>query len=304
VFESILTKYKTNIMTDKPEDVRYNAALATLENVYGVQVPRTTERVVVSRLFTICARDQIDKFTPDTDKVLRIVGAKPPVLEEGRLSCFGVLYQKNHRVCQACGLRAACHTEALNYGLGDITLSPKVLGSKNTRFATFTENSTMNSHDQNTPASEPATDGEVSNQPAETTASAASESKGQKDPFTTTERDEVVLQHLKDHFKPIRFGVAVYYTHKDGKNACIFSIGNEGEKFALRFCKPSDELKKSLLRKVRSFYAPDDMSADDVVKLVNAHGTATFGKEDAPAETPVEPAAAAPAPAEPAAPAA
>jgi hypothetical protein len=268
--ESIKRKYKDNIMTDKPEDAKYNRSLTILEQVYGVQVPRSTDRVVVARLFTICARDQLEKFSPEIEKNLSSVGAKAPVVDEGsRLSCFGVLYQKNHRICQACGLRAACSTEALNHGLGEITLSPRLLGSRNTRIPTLTDNpqSSMSNNDQ----PENSTQSETPATPSD-----AAPASGQREPFTNTERDEVLLNHLKEHYKQIKFGVDVYYTHKDGKNTCVFYVGKEGDKFDLRFCKPNEELKASLVRQVRSFYLPADLSAEDSIKLIEKHAVATF----------------------------
>lgn len=278
VQESIKRKYMTQVMNDKPEDVKLNVAISTLEQIYGVQVPRSTEKIVVSRLFTICARDQLDKITPEIEKLLAMVGAKPPVVEDGRLSCFGVLYQKNHRICQACGLRPACQVEAANHGLGEITLSPKLLGSRNVRFATLTDNpqspmSPEPSESQQTEQPQRAP------QPETPPVEKQQESVSQREPFTNTERDEVLLHHLREHYKPIKFGLDVYYTHKDGKNACVFYIGKEGERFELRFCKPSEELKKSLARRVRSFYLPDDAPTDKSIELIDLHGNATFRKE-------------------------
>lgn len=269
VQDSIKRKYMTNVMTDKPEDIKFNAALATLESIYGVQVPRSTEKVVIARLFTIAARDQLDKATPDIEKLLSVVGAKSPVVEEGRLSCYGVLFSKNHRVCQACGLRQSCQVEAANYGLGEITLSPKLLGSRNVRFATITDN-------PQSPMSTETTDGT-----SETTVPQSADSKGesQREPFTNNERDEVLLNHLREHYKQIKFGTDIYFTHKDGRNACIFYIGKEGERFDLRFCKPSDDLKKVLVRKVRSFYLPDDTTSEVALAMIEKHGSSTFKKE-------------------------
>jgi hypothetical protein len=263
--DSIKRKYMEHATAEKPDEIKYNGAMATLERVYAVQVPRATEPIVVARLFTICARDQLDKLTPDMEKMLLLVGAKVPVIDgEGRLSCFGVLFQRNHRVCLACGLRQACQVEAANYGLGIISLSPKLLGSKNARFATLT--------DSIQPMTAKSTDGKVAHTTEQTTKSEATT----REPFTNTERDEVLLQHLREHYKALKFGDDVYYTHKDGKNACIFYIGKKGEKFDLRFCKPSDELKKSLVRRVRSFYLQDAMSAEDALKLIDQHGNVTF----------------------------
>lgn len=270
VQESIKRKFMTNVMTDKSEDTKFNVALATLEETYGVQVPRSTERVVVARLFTICARDQLDKFTPEVEKHLAAVGAKPPVIEEGRLSCYGVLFQKNHRVCQACGLKESCRAEAANHGLGEITLSPKLLGSRNVRYATLTDSpqppSMSNESEGQAPSNPPEQGGDKTD-------------AAQREPFTNTERDEVLLQHLREHYKPIKFGTDIYYTHKDGKNACVFHAGKEGEKFELRFCKPSEDLKKVLVRKVRSFYLPDDMTSEQAVKLMEQHGNAAYKQE-------------------------
>jgi len=98
-------------------------------------------------------------------------------------------------------------------------------------------------------------------------------------PFTPTERDEALLVHMKDNYRQIKFGSDVYYAHKDGKAKCVFYIGKEGEPFELRFCKPSDGLKKTLVRKVRSFYLPPEMVAEEAIKLIDQHADETFTKE-------------------------
>ena len=264
---SIKTKYMEKIMTNKPEDVRFNSSLATLENIFGVQVPRSTDKVIVARLFTICARDQLDKVSPDVEKLLLSVGAKPPVIDGERLSCFGVLFQRNHRTCMSCGLRVACQTEALNYGLGEITLSPKLLGSRNVRTPVLTDQQ---------PSTDPSMPKASS---SDLPASSPEQKPAAAGPFTPTERDEALLVHMKDNYRQIKFGSDVYYAHKDGKAKCVFYIGKEGEPFELRFCKPSDGLKKTLVRKVRSFYLPPEMVAEEAIKLIDQHADETFTKE-------------------------
>lgn len=272
VHQSIKTKYMEKIMNNKPEDVRFNSALATLENIFGVQVPRSTDRVIVARLFTICARDQLDKVSPDVEKLLSVVGAKPPVLEGDRLSCFGVLFQRNHRTCMSCGLRNACQTEALNYGLGEITLSPKLLGSRNVRTPVLTDQQPSTD-----PVMPKASSSDTPSTPSSPEPKApATPAAG---PFTPTERDEALLVHLRTNYKPIKFGTDVYYSHKDGKAKCVFYVGKEGEPFELRFCKPSEALKKVLVRKVRSFYLPPEMTAEEATKLIDQHADETFTKE-------------------------
>src|SRR5690606_25098839 len=125
-------------------------------------------------------------------------------VEDGnRLSCFAVLFQRNHRTCMSCGLRTACQTEALNYGLGEITLSPKLLGSRaSARIPVLTDNP-------------PETDMEENH----TDSTQGSENSG---PFTPTERDEALLSFLEENFKKMKFGTDVYYTHKTGKSKCVF----------------------------------------------------------------------------------
>jgi hypothetical protein len=270
VHQSIKTKYMEKIMNNKPEDVRFNSALATLENIFGVQVPRSTDRVIVARLFTICARDQLEKVSSDVEKLLTVVGAKPPVLEGDRLSCFGVLFQRNHRTCMSCGLRTACQTEALNYGLGEITLSPKLLGSRNVRTPVLTDQ--QPSTDPTMPKASSSDVPSAPEQKRSTPPAAAG-------PFTPTERDEALLVHLRDNYKQIKFGTDVYYSHKDGKAKCVFYVGKEGEPFELRFCKPSEALKKVLVRKVRSFYLPPEMASEEAIKLIDQHADETFTKE-------------------------
>jgi hypothetical protein len=106
----------------------YHTAVLALERIFDVQVPRTSEPLVVRRIFTISARAEYEKVTPQVIDLLKMVGARPPEADRsGILNCFGILFLPNHQTCRSCDLYEACQAEAANIGLTDVALSPKLL---------------------------------------------------------------------------------------------------------------------------------------------------------------------------------
>jgi adenine-specific DNA glycosylase len=143
--------------------------------------------MVISRLFTIAARDQHEKVTPQTAELLKDIGAKPPKAYGSALACYGVLYQRNNPHCVKCGLRPSCATEAANYGLTKIALSPRLLGVKNIRIPAIL--------------------------PEAPSPSASNGSADTSEPNTGSEME--VVAHLAHHFTRVNRGGDVFFTLKN-----------------------------------------------------------------------------------------
>ena len=123
-------KSKTNDPIVQAESSFHTAVIA-LERIFEVHVPRTAEPLVVRRLFTLRAREQYQKVTPEIVDLLKIVGARPPEVDRsGVLNCFGILFQAGNSTCKDCDLYECCQVEAMNIGLTDVALSPKLLPHK------------------------------------------------------------------------------------------------------------------------------------------------------------------------------
>lgn len=134
--DSIGRKFKDmQVRDDSPNETQWNIAVSRLEEFFNVQIPRSMDKSIVRRTFTIAARDQYARVDSNQEIIadLKLVGAHIPQLRGGLLVCFGVLYQKNNRVCDACALKDRCSKEAANVGLGEITIHPRLLGNRQIR---------------------------------------------------------------------------------------------------------------------------------------------------------------------------
>jgi hypothetical protein len=239
LFEAVQNQIKAKVelyMSDNAENTKYNAALQTLENIFGVKVPRSMDSIIVRRLLTIAARDQHDKVTDDVAELLTIVGAKPPKKAAGNATCFGVLFQNNHRVCMACGLKSSCATECSNIGLGDITISPKLLSSRQLMRI-------------------PAVTGEPTS-----------------DICFLSERDDDIYNYLCENFKRIDHRGDIHFKHResnDKPSGFVVSIDPKVLKF--RINSPSDEIAPSLDKINDSYVIPDSISSDEAIDLIAKH---------------------------------
>jgi hypothetical protein len=236
-----------SLMNKDANSDKYDGALATLCNIFSLQIPKTIPPVVVRRLLTIAARDQWNKVNGDVHDLLEIVGAKAPKFHGEVLGCFGVLYQKGHRICSSCGLQESCRAEAENLGLGEITISPKLLGSKLTR----------------TPFILPSADEPENSRPV-----------------TSNPRDMEIYEYLIENFKRVVHDRQVFFRHKDrlpsDRNKLIFCVGKNPIPLRLRFCSPAAELKEKLVSDKKCWYAPDTMPANEVIELINTHAELTY----------------------------
>lgn len=243
-----ITKHRSMTQTAEQAQFERNAALAQLEDFFNLQIPRTIDEMVIRRLLTLAARDQFDKVreNPQIAALLESVGAKVPKASGGNLSCYGVLYQKKHRICSSCSLRNACATESSNFGLGKVVISPRLLGAKQTR----------------TPAILP------------------HDPSAEEVPAPGSEEMEIT-QYLEENFKKTSHKGQTFYVHKEklpgNQSRNLFQVENDGANFRLRFCSPSRNLQPRLKLSQKCWYAPlDRLSVSDVIGMIDQHAKETY----------------------------
>lgn len=241
-----ITKYRSMTQKDERAQVARNIALAGLRELFNLQIPKSIDDIVIRRLLTIAARDQFDKVkdSPEAQEWLETVGAKVPKTQGDVLECRGVLFMKNNRICNSCGFRNACATEAANYGLGKITISPRLLGAKQTRIPAILP------HDPNNPPAEIA----ISNN-----------------------EDMEVVSYLDENFRKTVSKGRSYYVHREkiGSNRLLFHVDTEGVDFRLRFCSPG-AVKDRLRCEQKCYYVPPELSVGEIIELIDAHAKETY----------------------------
>jgi hypothetical protein len=252
-FNNVVLSLRTKIknfrsMTSKEEQnrIRRSACIAHLERVFNVQVPPNMDDIIVRRLFTIAARDQFDKIKDDAQTIAMLdeIGAKVPRVQGDVLNCFGVLYQKNHRICNACDLRNACAVEASNVGLGKIAPSPRLLGAKQTRV----------------PAILP---GGVDTE----------------DVAIRTAEEEEIMHYLEENFAKTTNKNQVFYIHKEkfgNATKHLFHVSTNDNDLKIRFCKPSETLKKKLRYESKCWFIPPGLPVAEIISLIDAHAKETY----------------------------
>ncbi len=258
LFEEAVLQIRTKIaahiaMTenDQKTATRRNAIIAQLSTVFGVQVPPNLDDMVVKRLFTIAARDQYQKVNSQVRELLVELGAEAPKQHGEGWACFGILYKRSDRRCMACDLQNSCAVEAANVGLGKITISPKLLGSRNTRYPVVL------------PSVAPVAD------TLHQTANAESLD---------------VLAYLDETFTRFTKDGQVFFldkAHNDGtgrERRPLFCL-ERAEPLSLRFCNPSINLTKKLIGKPKAWYPPDNTSASELFRLIEEHAAEMFARE-------------------------
>lgn len=242
-----ITKHRSMTQAEEQAKIRRNAAIAQLEQIFHLQIPKSIDEIVVRRLLTICARDQYDKVqeNPAIRELLIEVGAKVPEMQGDVLNCRGVAYQKNNRICNSCGYRAACATEAANFGLGKITISPRLLGAKLTRVPAILPN----------------------------------DSDEEEAPAPSDEQMEIVA-YLDENFRKVQSKGQTFYAHKEklegNTTRRLFRVDTNGAEFRLQFCNPSEGLRKELRYEQKCYFAPEDLSVSDTITLIDVHAKETY----------------------------
>jgi hypothetical protein len=237
------------------EDPRYTAAMATLLQFFNIQIPRNIDEITRKRAIMIAARHQFDRLKSNDGikNALEICGIPVPEIRNDRFNCFGVMFQKFHRTCENCGVREACELKAANFGLGEITISTKLLGAHHARVPVI--------------------------RPSRIPVSAL-----------TDEREEEIMAFLDENFRRVPQQGMIFFRHKDRTAAS--GIGNEQMIFVvetisplrLRFINPADELKASLKPEStqrggrRSWLLPDHLNTEQAINLIRIHAQMTFTK--------------------------
>lgn len=245
LFEEIVLKIRQKVQayramtdTDDLKAAQRNAVLAQLKAVFGVQIPPIADTMLIRRLFTIAARDQHTKLNEQVVEMLEFVGAKVPRVHKDMLSCYGILYLAHDRRCESCGLKRSCFVEASNLGLTKITLSPRLLGSRQTR----------------SPVILPTMSGE--NMVA-----------GSFD-------EDDILNYLAEYFVQFKRREEIFYGHEAdtaGRQVLLFCLGTQTTPLSLRFCSPSDALKKKLVMTSKCWYPPQEATTQEVTDLIDQH---------------------------------
>lgn len=235
--------YRMLTEADREKTFRDNAIIAQLKEVFGLQIPPDVDGMVIRRMLTMAARHQFDKLNDQINEMLTEVGAKVPRSIGGdKLSCYGVLYQKNCRQCNTCDLRHSCAVEAANQGLTKIVLDPKLLGSRQIRIPAFLPR--------------------VSNQVA-----------------GISKDDEIeIISHLDETFQRAERNGQTFYYHyvgTDKKRRYMFCI-ERTTPLKLRYCNPSDSLKKQLVGNRKTWYPREGASLSEMIALIEQHGKETF----------------------------
>ena len=233
------------LLAMNPQDTRYDVALAALARIFEVQVPKSTPIMVVRRMFTIAARDNWKKVTPEVEADLNTVGATAPKYNHDSMNCFGVLFQRSNKICESCGVRVACSNQAANIGLGEITISPKLLGAKTRRTPFILPNPDINAL-----------------------------------PQTSNVRDMTIIDYLWRHFKQVTHNGETYMQLREfsSKEKLLFCLGDAVIPFKLRFCKPGPILRKELVYENKCYYLPDTIEAEAAIVMINEHAKYAYGQ--------------------------
>lgn len=240
ILKSLREKIKWVTMSEAtPNEIAWNQAIARLEAVFDVQIPRSIEKSVVRRLLTMASVDQFEKVENNeavqTD--LHFIGAKVPEKRAGTLSCFGIMYHKNNRSCAACGQATACKDDAFNFGLGDITIDSRLLGAKQYRVPAIVANST---------------------EPVQ----------------ITSARDEEIYNYLKEVYTMTQGISGWTFRHIDVGGIAV--IVRATPAFEIKVIRPSESVQQKLIRNGMEWMVPPDMGATEVIELLAQHSHDCF----------------------------
>ena len=240
-FLRVLQNTRQKIMAYKSaeEDIEYNRAMAQLEEAFHIHVPTHLDSLLVRRLITLAARDNYEILNDTLRAALRTVGAKVPEVQGGVLRCYGVLYAAKDRACNACGLRVACATEAANFGLGQITLSPTLIGA----------------HSPRIPSVVPRTSADL--------------------PAFGSARDEMLWAWLTENLELLSIRGS-FWVRVDGADAAgetvgsttglMFNVTTQGH---IRFCEPVETA--GMVGRDGQWFLRDSATLDEALALFNRH---------------------------------
>jgi hypothetical protein len=256
----------TVFMSTSSEDYSWNASVTFLSKVFAVEVPRSTDKVVVRRLFSLAARNMLSKINEEVKHHLSVVNARLPVDQGLALSCFGIMYEDQHPKCMSCGIKSACVVETRSLGLDKITPHPSILGSRTNRIPAV--NIDLPSNDSQTPIrSLPAIPIDDS----------------------VNERSVEIINFLNSSFKRAEQSrkdssqeKIVSYALKQGSKSPILWLSknpDDGELY-LRFTRPSPQLKKKLVQVANGYYLDKNTSVKESIKLIEQLANEKIEKGD------------------------
>jgi hypothetical protein len=155
-------------------------------------------------------------------------------------------------------VKDACRNESKTHGIdGTISYSPRLLGSKVVRTPVLVGNGNITS--SSLPISAP----EV----------AAVQDEELPETLKDRDRDDEIAAFLSETFvqRPSKDSVYLDYRESTNKSARYIFWIERKRRLNLRFCNPSESIKKSLVRIKNGFYLPHDISAEEAIKLINRH---------------------------------
>lgn len=260
---------------DSSDQQTFGIAIANLEQVFGIQVPRSIDRTVIKRLFTIAAIDQNKKLTPEVVQHLTTVGAKVPEPTGMGFRCYGVLHDATDERCRCCGIRESCSVEAANFGLGDMVLAPELIsGMKSLRIPALVRNDVAAPAESNGRRNLPPVPG---SRPGRHTITLN---------MASTPRNSAILSHITDKFKAAPIDGDYYLKHMtpptSTKNQWIFCVvvKKSAENISIRFCKPSADLLPRLVKIKNGYYLPDNVEIEQAIGMIDQHATESFVNQD------------------------
>ncbi len=253
-------------MLTSSEDYSWNASVAFLSKVFAVEVPRSTDRVVVRRLFSLAARNMLSKINEEVKHHLSVVNARLPVDQGLALSCFGIMYEDQHQKCMGCGVKSACVVETRSLGLDKITPHPSILGSRTNRIPAVNIDLLTS-------------DGQVPIRALPTIPVDDS----------VNERSVEIINFLNSNFKRAEQSrkdssqeKIISYALKQGSKSPILWLSknpDDGE-LSLRFTRPSSQLKKKLVQVANGYYLDKNASVKDSIKLIEQLANEKIEKGD------------------------
>ena len=256
----------TVFMSTSSEDYSWNASVAFLSKVFGVEVPRSTDKVVVRRLFSLAARNMLSKINEEVKHHLSVVNARLPVDQGLALSCFGIMYEDQHPKCMGCGVKSACVVETRSLGLDKITPHPSILGSRTNRIPAV--NIDLPTSDNQAPIRA------LPTIPVDD---------------SVNERSVEIINFLNSNFKRAEQSrkdssqeKIISYALKQGSKSPILWLSknpDDGE-LSLRFTRPSSQLKKKLVQVANGYYLDKNASVKDSIKLIEQLANEKIQKGD------------------------
>jgi hypothetical protein len=272
IVEQIRVKTRSYMKNNSGEQL-YNTAVGALEKIFDVHVPRSAEPLVVRRIFTMKARADYTKVTPQVEDLLKSVGARPPVLDKSEvLNCYGILWQSNHPICRACDLYEPCRIEAANFGLESIALSPKLLPAR-AQVRTATR--------EGMPYIVPGEVNEVDQ---------VDRPKLNPSALASNSEEAQLLSFLEENFYGFYIFGERYYSYASSRGQQVgqiylFRVMQKAGAMRVCFCEPTDKLKVELQSTSSTHYLPAEISFEEAIVLLEKHAQNRLSHQDKPKET-------------------